>query len=154
MTVVIMRAKESGADINSLSEVHSISVRTRSGSQVVIEGPRRGPGPRAARGGGRGERAAGGGGRARSRNIQSVRTPRDPHAATSLTYLTRNLCDTHPAKSHSIVTRVESQFTFPRFAVIAQNIRGQYFSSLGTAGIGPDTIDERARPFATYDDNS
>lgn len=30
--------------------------------------------------------------------------------------------------------------------VIAQNVRGQYFSSLGTAGIGPDTIDERARP--------
>lgn len=24
--------------------------------------------------------------------------------------------------------------------------RGQYFSSLGTAGIGPDTGDERARP--------
>lgn len=32
--------------------------------------------------------------------------------------------------------------------VIAQNVRGQYFSSLGTAGIGPDTIDERTRPLA------
>lgn len=64
---------ESGTDVNRLSEVHSISGRTlKSGSQGTSLKGRWWSGACAVRGG-----AAG------SRNIQSVRTLRDPHAATS-----------------------------------------------------------------------
>lgn len=76
-----------------------------------------------------------------------MRTPRDPHAATS-----------HISRATSAVVRRQKATLFLRLraaivnfgvAVIARNIRGQYFSSLGTAGIGPDTIDECARPLAS-----
>ncbi|CAH2039533.1 unnamed protein product, partial [Iphiclides podalirius] len=92
----------------------------------------------------------GAGGGVRREQEYSKRENAARPACRDFTYLTRNLYRRVPPKGDPIPHGLEPQLALSGVAVIAQNIRGQYFSSLGTAGIGPDTIDECARPLSAH----
>lgn len=135
--------KVSGADINILSKVHSIigilgvGVRGRHWrADSSAEG-------RGARAGARGRGEQPGAGIFKAWERRAARMPR-----LHISHAQPLSPPPHDTELYPLAT--EPTLACDALLVIARNIRGQYFSSLGTAGIGPDTIDERARPLVMY----
>lgn len=142
----VRATKVSGADVNILSKVHSIigilgvGVRGRHWrADSSAEG-------RGARAGVRGRGEQPGAGIFKAWERGAARMPRlhISHAQVA------QPLSPPPHDTELYLLATEPTMASDVLLVIARNIRGQYFSSLGTAGIGPDTIDERARPLVMY----